>query len=174
MSAKEENHLPYFAILFFLTCIVGFTMQCTSKKSFVKLVTKENETGLLYLVRPDHTSLSIWNYDCLISRYPDKFSSSIKPTPIFKIELENASLGFIRLPEGTYRLDVIGKEDTTKVFQIKKGEEKYFELKIFSETKLSRSELTFKEFNKESALAEILSTPTFTESRFESVQMPIE
>ncbi|EMJ89539.1 hypothetical protein [Leptospira meyeri] len=174
MNKKEQKPLFSFIILLFLTLIIGFTMQCSSKKSFVKLVTKENDTGLLYLVRPDHTSLSIWNYECLVSRYPDKFSSSIKPTPIFKIELENASLGYIRLPEGTYRLDVIGKEDTTKVFQIKKGEEKYFELKIFSETKLSRSELTFKEFNKESALTEILSTPTFIESSFESVQMPIE
>ncbi|TGL12519.1 hypothetical protein [Leptospira meyeri] len=174
MNKKEQTLLPAYVILLFLTLIVGFTMQCSSKKSFVKLVTKENDTGLLYLVRPDHASLSIWNYECLVSRYPDKFSSSIKPTPIFKIELENASLGYIRLPEGTYRLDLIGKDDTTKVFQIKKGEEKYFELKIFSETKLSRSELTFKEFNKESALTEILSTPTFTESSFESVQMPIE
>ncbi|TGL47074.1 hypothetical protein EHQ55_14745 [Leptospira meyeri] len=174
MNKKEQKPLSSFIILLFLTLIIGFTMQCSSKKSFVKLVTKENDSGLLYLVRPDHTSLSIWNYECLVSRYPDKFSSSIKPTPIFKIELENASLGYIRLPEGTYRLDVIGKEDTTKVFQIKKGEEKYFELKIFSETKLSRSELTFKEFNKESALTEILSTPTFTESSFESVQMTIE
>ncbi|EKJ86184.1 hypothetical protein CLV96_1560 [Leptospira meyeri] len=174
MNKKEQKPLFSFIILLFLTLIIGFTMQCSSKQSFVKLVTKENDTGLLYLVRPDHTSLSIWNYECLVSRYPDKFSSSIKPTPIFKIELENASLGYIRLPEGTYRLDVIGKEDTTKVFQIKKGEEKYFELKIFSETKLSRSELTFKEFNKESALTEILSTPTFTESSFESVQMTIE
>ncbi|PJZ85123.1 hypothetical protein [Leptospira harrisiae] len=174
MNLKCKTFFYNLPVLFVLTFSIEMATQCTSKKSFIKLVSKENETGLLYLVRPDHTSLAFWNYECILSRYPEKFSSQIEPTPLFKIELENASLGYLRLSEGTYRLDVIGKNDVTKVFQIKRGEEKYFELKIFSETKLSRSELTFKEFDKESALSEILSTPTFLESQFESVQMSIE
>lgn len=174
MNKKFKTFFCNLPVLFVLTFFLGMATQCSAKKSFVKLVSKENETGLLYIVRPDNTALAFWNYECLLSRYPDKFSSRIEPTPLFKIEIANASLGYLRLPEGTYRLNVIGKNDATKVFQIKRGEEKYFELKIFSETKWSRSELTFKEFDKESALSEILSTPTFLESQFVSVQMPVE
>lgn len=168
------NFLIKIPFLIFFIILFGFTLQCAEKKSFVKLVSKENDSGLLYLVRPDHPALSLWNYECLLSRYPDKFSSRIQPIPIYKLELENSSLGYLRLQEGTYRLDVVGKSDATKVFQIKKGEEKYIELKIFSETKLSRSELTFREIDRETTLSEILSVPVFAEHQFQSVQMPIE
>ncbi|TGM59080.1 hypothetical protein [Leptospira vanthielii] len=172
MNSKYK--ISYFTIFIFFNILLGFTMQCAEKKSFVKLVSKENNTGLLYLIRPEHPALSLWNYECLLSRYPDKFSSRIQPNPIYKIELQNASLGYLRLQEGTYRLDVVGKPDATKVFQIKKGEEKYIELKIFSETKISRSELTFREIDRESTLSEVLSVPVFVEHQFLSVQMPIE
>lgn len=166
--------LSSFFISTFFFILLGFTIQCAEKKSFVKLESKENDSGLFYLIRPDHPSLALWNYECLLYRYPGKFSSSIQPTPIYKIELENGSLGYLRLQEGTYRLDVVGKEDATKVFQIKRGEEKYFELTIFSESKIGKSELTFREIDKKTALSEILSTPFFAEHPFVSVQMPVE
>ncbi|TGL87580.1 hypothetical protein EHQ68_07340 [Leptospira congkakensis] len=161
-------------IIVFFMILFGLVFGCAKKNVFVKLVTSETDTGLLYLIRPEHASLALWDYDCILSRYPGKFSSSVKPTPIYTIELENGSLGYLRLQEGTYQLDVVGKPDATKVFQIKKGEEKYIEFKIFSETKFSRSEITFREINKEYSLEEILSVPLFTERSFVSVQMPIE
>ncbi|TGL44846.1 hypothetical protein [Leptospira perdikensis] len=172
MNSKHNFYSFSIPILFLI--LLGFTIQCAEKKTFVRLESKNDDSGLFYLVRPEHSSLSLWNYECQLSRYPDKFSSQIQPTPLFKIELENASLGYLRLKEGTYRLDVVGKEDATKIFQIKSGEEKYFELKIFSETKIGRSELTFREIDKKTTLEEILSVPKFLEHPFVSVQMPIE
>ncbi|MBM9590455.1 hypothetical protein JWG41_08370 [Leptospira sp. 201903075] len=171
---NSKYNLSSFVIFIFFLIQFGFTMQCAEKKAFVKLESKENDSGLFYLIRPEHPSLALWNYECLLSRYPDKFSSQIQPTPLYKIELENGSLGYLRLQEGTYRLDVVGKEDATKVFQIKRGEEKYFELKIFSESKIGKSELTFREIDKKATLTEILSTPIFVEHPFTSVQMPVE
>lgn len=171
---NPKYNLSSFIISIFFLIPFGFIMQCAEKKAFVKLESKENDSGLFYLIRPEHSSLALWNYECLLSRYPDKFSSQIQPAPLYKIELDNASLGYLRLKEGTYRLDVVGKEDATKVFQIKRGEEKYFELKIFSESKIGKSELTFREIDKKATLSEILSVPFFAEHPFVSVQMPVE
>ncbi|PJZ46623.1 hypothetical protein [Leptospira brenneri] len=169
-----KNNFGRVTFLIFFSTLILSTSQCAKKNGFVRLIPPESETGLLYLIRPEQVSLALWDYDCILSRYPGKFSSQIQPIPIYKIQLENASLGYLRLQEGTYRLDVIGKQDVTKVFQIKKGEEKYIEFKIFSETRFSRSEMTFRETDKEFTLGEILSVPLFVERPFESVQMPIE
>ncbi|TGL55975.1 hypothetical protein EHQ59_01620 [Leptospira kemamanensis] len=154
---------------FCLSVCLGIQFQCTTKTKFQKLETKQLDTGLVYVIRPEHTSLALWDYDCIISKYPEKFSTSVTPKPIYKINLENGSLGYLRLSPGTYRLDVEGKSDVTKVFQIKAGEEKYFELKIFSETKMSKSEMMFREVNKEDSLSEILSVPFFIEVKSESI-----
>ncbi|MDF3820033.1 hypothetical protein P3G55_08995 [Leptospira sp. 96542] len=156
------------------TFIICLLVQCSSPRKFTKMVKPEKTSGLLYLVRPDHPSLSMWNYECTISKYPSKFSSMVSPKTLFSVNLENASLGYIRLTEGTYRLDVVGKNDATKVFTIKNGEDKYFFLRIFSETRLSKSELTFIETSKEDSLSEILSIIGFTEFDFKLVEVPIE
>ncbi|TGL59979.1 hypothetical protein [Leptospira jelokensis] len=156
-------------ILFCILITFGIHFQCSSKTKFQKLETKQLDSGLVYVIRPEHTALALWDYECMISKYPDKFSTSVNPTPMYKMDLANGSLAYVRLAQGTYRLDVTGKPDATKVFQIKSGEEKFFELKIFSETKMSKSEMMFREVNKEETLSEILSVPFFIEVKPESI-----
>ncbi|TGM01456.1 hypothetical protein [Leptospira jelokensis] len=156
-------------ILFCFLITFGIHFQCSSKTKFQKLETKHLDSGLVYVIRPEHTALALWDYECMISKYPDKFSTSVNPTPMYKMDLANGSLAYVRLAQGTYRLDVTGKPDATKVFQIKSGEEKFFELKIFSETKMSKSEMMFREVNKEETLSEILSVPFFIEVKPESI-----
>lgn len=168
-----KSHPISFLSLCFIVSF-GIHFQCASKTKFQKLESKQPDTGLVYVVRPEHTALALWDYECIISKYPDKFSTSVIPTPVYKMNLTNGSLGYVRLTQGTYRLDVNGKPDATKVFQVKAGDEKFYELKIFSETKMSKSEMMFREVNKEETLSEVLSVPFFIEVKPESIQVPIE